>query len=549
MNRTAAIASLLVLSAAGAHADTFNARPYVAEAGIDVLSRRVANEQFGRDLLGTPYAAAVVGRVDVYDRFPYLEARYFQIVSDPSWNRLLMGEAGKSLAAFDGSGTAAGALKSPRGLCADERGRVYVADSGNDRVLVFETSTEYDRIEMRLLFAIDDLNDPYAVAYSDGGSAFGGNDDCLYVANTGRNEVRRYALGNNRATLTASIGELGSGPNRFAGPTAIAVSRTQGQNGTRVYVADSHNRRIVQIDDKAGALSWSGEAPHTMGVVTSLDTDHHGNLYAAAPNAGRVAKFTAALAPLANLTRDVERPRAFHAVFATVTDHRTGARSHAGQGTGIVVESWNERGGMRLVNLGVDLTDARAASDGSAAATVTLTDHAAVSAELIDPQSGLVVARRDLGVLAAGSQTIRLNSADAVASYPAGDYQLALHARSTYDGSSLAETTVPVSLAQGGTPALSNRLVLAGNAPNPFNPVTTIRFSVPVGPERAYRLDVYDVAGRLVRVLGEGRIASGWHDVRWDGRDGRGAPASSGVYLYRLSVANEQLTGKMVLLK
>jgi flagellar hook assembly protein FlgD len=92
-------------------------------------------------------------------------------------------------------------------------------------------------------------------------------------------------------------------------------------------------------------------------------------------------------------------------------------------------------------------------------------------------------------------------------------------------------------------------LTLLGNTPNPFNPTTTIRFIVPAGPERDYSLRVYDVRGALVRELGNGRIGGGSHDVRWDGRDGRGAPVSSGVYLYRVTVGNEKLTGKMALLK
>src|SRR5262245_40629026 len=146
MSRTSLIISILVLSAAQASAGTFEPAPYLAELHVDVLSKQVANEQFGRDLFGEPYATVVVGNVDVYDRFPYLEARYFQVVSDPAWNRLLLGEIGQGLSAFDGSLSRVGALKSPHGLSTDGRGLIYLADSGNDRVVVFRTVTEFDRI-------------------------------------------------------------------------------------------------------------------------------------------------------------------------------------------------------------------------------------------------------------------------------------------------------------------------------------------------------------------------------------------------------------------
>ena len=226
MSRTSLIISILVLSAAQAGAGTFEPAPYLAELHVDVLSKQVANDEFGRDLFGDPYATVVVGNVDVYDRFPYLEARYFQVVSDPAWNRLLLGEIGQGLSAFDGSTSRVGTLKSPHGLSTDGRGLIYLADSGNDRVLVFRTVTEFDRIRLEPVYSIDDLNDPYGVAHSDNGTPFDAADDVLYVANTGKNEVRRYALGTSGATLTATLGTLGSGNAHFAGPIAIAVDVT-----------------------------------------------------------------------------------------------------------------------------------------------------------------------------------------------------------------------------------------------------------------------------------------------------------------------------------
>jgi hypothetical protein len=89
---------------------------------------------------------------------------------------------------------------------------------------------------------------------------------------------------------------------------------------------------------------------------------------------------------------------------------------------------------------------------------------------------------------------------------------------------------------------------LRRNAPNPFNPATTIRYSVGRDGARV-RLAVYDVTGRLVTVLADGAAEAGEHAARWDGRDAHGRPVSSGVYFCRLTVDAWTGSMKMTLLK
>ncbi len=539
---------LLALGAGGSAAETFKPATYIADAGVEVLTKTVTNERIGRDLFGLPYATVVVGNVDVYDRFPYLEARYYQIVSDPAWNRLLIGEMGKDLSAYDGNGDGFGRLASPRGLSSDGLGRVYVADTGNDRVLVFRTEGEFERMALVPVFEIDGLSRPYDVAYSDGGTPFEPGDDRLYVANTGRNEVRRYELTGTSARLAGAVGDLGSGNNRFAGPMAITTGHRDGAHSDEVYVSDAHNGRLVRLRDTGNGLAWEGSVPHAMGPVTSLDTDHWGNVYAAAPQNGSVTKFTASLFRVATLA-DVNRPRSFHVPFANVTDHRTGERARTGQGSGILVEEWGENNGIRMMNLGVELTDATVLNESGASVQVTLTDHANVIAEITEPGSGRVIARHDAGVLETGLQTIRFSDNDYLAAWERGDYRLTVRASSTYDEKSVSEIETSLSMSHAGGPELPGQLTLLGNTPNPFNPSTTIRFMVPAGNSRNYSLRVYDVRGRLVRELGAGPIDAGFHEVPWDGRSQTGGSVGSGIYLYRLEVGHERTTGKMVLLK
>ena len=109
---------------------------------------------------------------------------------------------------------------------------------------------------------------------------------------------------------------------------------------------------------------------------------------------------------------------------------------------------------------------------------------------------------------------------------------------------------VPVGVGDDDIWADADKLVLEQNLPNPFNPVTTISFSVPpdAGSSRV-ELRVYAVDGSVVRTLLDESVGSGRRSVIWDGLDERGRAASSGVYFYRLSIDGESSTKKMVLLK
>ncbi len=92
---------------------------------------------------------------------------------------------------------------------------------------------------------------------------------------------------------------------------------------------------------------------------------------------------------------------------------------------------------------------------------------------------------------------------------------------------------------------------LAQNYPNPFNPSTTIAFDIPgaAGTKSPISLIVYDPRGRRVRTLVDSELKPGTHTIHWDGRDDRGQPFASGIYLYTLKTGDEIYTRKMVLLK
>lgn len=89
---------------------------------------------------------------------------------------------------------------------------------------------------------------------------------------------------------------------------------------------------------------------------------------------------------------------------------------------------------------------------------------------------------------------------------------------------------------------------LRQNAPNPFNPNTTIYFEVPDGGANV-ALRIYDSAGKLVRTLVNGYEPAGTRQVSWHGTDDHGQSVASGVYFYRLTAPSFSETKEMVLLR
>ncbi len=92
---------------------------------------------------------------------------------------------------------------------------------------------------------------------------------------------------------------------------------------------------------------------------------------------------------------------------------------------------------------------------------------------------------------------------------------------------------------------MANRL--NQNHPNPFNPRTTISFSLAqAGPTKLF---IFDVAGRKVRTLVDGDKEAGFHSLIWDGLDDSGRPVASGLFWSQLSVEDFSSNRKMVVLK
>lgn len=96
----------------------------------------------------------------------------------------------------------------------------------------------------------------------------------------------------------------------------------------------------------------------------------------------------------------------------------------------------------------------------------------------------------------------------------------------------------------GGTPPVPD--MLFQNAPNPFNPATSIRYSISSAGLATIR--IYSVSGALVRTLVERVHAPGVYTVRWDGKDDAGRKLGSGAYFYKLDTASGNIDSKKLIL-
>ena len=95
--------------------------------------------------------------------------------------------------------------------------------------------------------------------------------------------------------------------------------------------------------------------------------------------------------------------------------------------------------------------------------------------------------------------------------------------------------------------SLPGAFALAPNAPNPFNPQTTLRYTLPQAAD--VELTVYNAVGQPVRTLVAEHQRAGWYVVEWDATDEQGQRLSSGLYFYRLQAGEFVEVRKMMLLK
>ena len=92
-----------------------------------------------------------------------------------------------------------------------------------------------------------------------------------------------------------------------------------------------------------------------------------------------------------------------------------------------------------------------------------------------------------------------------------------------------------------------HEFAIRGNYPNPFNPETSIMFSLDI--TSPIEVKIYSILGQEISTLHSGVLENGYHSMVWNGTDQFGQSVGSGIYIYRITSGKRALTGKMMLLK
>jgi hypothetical protein len=178
--------------------------------------------------------------------------------------------------------------------------------------------------------------------------------------------------------------------------------------------------------------------------------------------------------------------------------------------------------------------DARAQARGVELAWLIYADEAVAGFRALRAEAGGAPVPLHEGLLPREATSFLDASAEPGRSY---EYLLAAVAES---GTETFSQRVPVKTA-------AEAFALLQNHPNPFNPTTTIAFTL---TERAtVELSIYNADGGHVVTLMNTTAEAGRTELRWDGRDASGNAVSSGIYFYRLRAGNRMASKKMVLLK
>lgn len=175
---------------------------------------------------------------------------------------------------WGGPGAGPGEFAEPRGLATDARGSLYVADTKNNRVQVFDGGGQFVRQFGTKGAGPSEFNEPCGIAVDAQGD--------LWIADTWNARIV-HASADGRF-----LGVIGSTENGFFGPRAVVVSKSF------VYVADTGNKRIVRFDRDGKRLNdfgGDGSGPGQLIEPVGLATDSAGNLFVADTGNHRIQVF------------------------------------------------------------------------------------------------------------------------------------------------------------------------------------------------------------------------------------------------------------------
>ncbi|MGE5277262.1 MAG: flippase activity-associated protein Agl23 [Acidobacteriota bacterium] len=165
---------------------------------------------------------------------------------------------------FGSAGSGDGQFAEPRGLAVDGRGNLYVADTKNSRIEVFDSDGKFLRAFGRKGAGEGELNEPCGVAVDSEGQ--------VWVADTWNHRIARFSAEGQ------PLGAFGDPDRSLFGPRSLVLSRDA------LFVADTGNKRIVRFDrngKKTGEFGEAGSGPGQFVEPVGLAVDASGNLVVA----------------------------------------------------------------------------------------------------------------------------------------------------------------------------------------------------------------------------------------------------------------------------
>jgi len=369
------------------------------------------------------------------------------------------------------------------------------------------------------------------------GLALGPGGD-LYVADGGNNRVSRFTPD---GQLVDSFGGFGGAPGQFRGPDHLSFSPVNGD----LYVADKSNHRIQRFTpDGDFVLEWGslGTGPGQFDIPWGVHVDASGDVWVTSRDQQRLQKFTESGTFLGEWGVDGTGPGQFRKPHGILTDEQ--GNMYVGDVVRHDVQKFDSSVQYQLQWGGPGSEPGQFLHPH-----VSLFAHGGIVVAdwLEHPHGGRLTEFTTSGALREvlvdgpqGTGPMQFHTVCGVVHDDAGRWYLLEWGNHRI--SVLEEAPVAV-----GPVAASGAVAPLRILPNPSRGPVRVSFQVHrPGP---VRVDVFDVAGRLVEVLFEGVTGPDARTVGWDGSDARGRRVPSGVYLVRVSGSDGDLLQRMTVVR